>query len=260
MSEKRNANDAGYGVQQPVVDKQDMDATWRHKTARGTVSDLTEISDRKSIEEDERLRENHRKIKAIMEEDKPRHPLQQIPFSEQAAGGISMADLMEGLGTNDLAAIAAGAEDMAQNVAVDMVQRGYRGDGDEASLLAESMGRQPAQSTGAWGLNKMGAKLKGTDKVVPIWKVVDETTKMELPTPYRIQAPAERIVTILNTNNGAINDPRVARINEAYKTHLHLMKNIRSCQKRVNEGQAEYKDKVMELREELEVVNVILGI
>jgi hypothetical protein len=224
------------------------------------MSNLTEISDQKALEEDERLRENHRKIKAIMEEDAPQQPQQRIPFAQQAAGGISMADLMEGLGTSDLAAIAAGAEDMAQNVAVDVVQRGYRGDGDEASLLAESMGRQPAQSTGAWGLSKMGAKLKGTDKIVPVWKVVDEATKMELPTPYRIQAPAERIVTILNTNNGAVNDPRIARINEAYKTHVYLMKNIRNFQKQINEGQVEYKDKVMELREELEAVNVILGI
>jgi len=122
------------------------------------------------------------------------------------------------------------------------------------------MGRQPAQSTGTWGLSKMGAKLKGTEKVVPVWKVIDEETKMELPTPYRIQAPAERIVAILNTNNGAVKDPRIVRINEAYKTHLHLMKNIRSCQKLINEGQVEYKGRVAELREELEAVNVILGI
>jgi len=261
MSEKKSADEAGYAVQQPTQTTQgDMDASWRHKAPRGTMSNLTELSDQKAIEEDERLRENHRVIKAIMEEDAPKQPPQRTPFAEQASGGISMADLMEGLGTNDLAAIAAGAEDMAQNVAVDVVQRGYRGDGDEASLLAESMGRTPAPSTGAWGLSKMGAKLKGTDKVVPVWKVIDEATKMELPTPYRIQAPAERIVAILNTNNGAVNDPRIVRINEAYKTHLHLMKNIRNCQKLVNEGQVEYKDKVMELREELEAVNVVLGI
>lgn len=260
MSEKKSADEAGYAVKQTVIDNSPMDSSWKHKTPRGVVSDLTELSDAKAIAEDERMRENHRKIKAIMEEGEPERPQQRMPFAQQAAGGISMGDLMEGLDTKDLAAIAAGAEDMAQGVAVDMVQRGYRGDGDEASLLAESMGRQPAQSAGTWGLSKMGAKLKGTDKVVPVWKVVDEETKMELPTPYRIQAPAERIVAILNTNNGAVKDPRIVRINEAYKTHLHLMKNIRSCQKLINEGQVEYKGKVAELREELEAVNVILGI
>lgn len=259
---RSRADEVGYTVRQHEArDGTPLDETWRGKAPR----DIGEsISDRRAQEEDARLLEMHRKIKDIMAEDAPPPQQQKQNFGEQSYQGLSMNDLMEGLTQNDLAAIADGMQDMAHQAAVDLVHQGYRGESNEASQLSESMAGQPQAQDGTWKTEKAMARLKGSGKTVPVWQVVDESSGMKLPTPFRIQAPAERIATILNTNNGAVNDPRIRNINEAYNTHVNLMKNIRKYQKMLTEDpdapESKVRAKIQELRYELEGVNVILGV
>jgi hypothetical protein len=259
---RARAEEVGYTVKQhDVRDGTPIDASWRGKAPRECGEN---VSDHKAAEEDARMLEAHRKIKAIMEEDGPPQPQQRQPFSEQSYQGLSMADLMDGLSQNDLASIADGMQDMAQHAAVNLVHQGYQGEPNEASLLSESMAGRPRPQDGTWKTEKAMARLKGSNKTVPVWQIVDESTGMKLPTPYRIQAPAERIATILNTNNGAVNDSRIRNINEAYKTHVNLMKNIRSYQKMLTEdpdvSESKVNAKIRQLRYDLEGVNAILGV
>jgi len=156
-------------------------------------------------------------------------------------GGLSMADLMEGLSPNDfrdgeqpmsrqeMARLARildqGLNDGAQRVARNMVQDAFTEDfPDEASMMAESYSGHTQEGNGDWITEQRAAKLR-SGKVVPVWIVVNETTGMKIEKPFRVQAPAERIATVLNIT-GNVNDPRIRQIQEDYDEHVNLMKNI----------------------------------
>lgn len=193
----------------------------------------------------------------------------------QESGGLSMADLMEGLTPNDFAQegqrpmsrqemarlariMDQGLNDGTQRVARELVQDAYTQDfPDEAAMMAESYGGQPS-GDGDWVTEQRAAKLR-SGKVVPVWFVVNESTGMKIEKPFRVQAPAERIATVLNIT-GNVNDPRIGQIKEGYDEHVTLMKEIRKCRSYIAEGQTEYKRRLTSLQMKLEGVNAKLGI
>jgi len=259
----RSADDMGFEVEQ--VKETDLDQAWRLKHGRVTVDGASDVQARE-LEENARNVEMQKKIKAIMEEDdgsrqgtRPRNTgmLRRGPPQAKPTTGLSMGDLMEGLTTEDMARV--GMDIATDDAARDIVQRSYTENPDEASMMAESYGRQPQNTGGTWTIKKMGARIKNTQKVIPVWKVLDETTKMSIPKVFRVQEPAQRIATILN-QSGNVNDPRISGILVAYDKHVVLMKEVRRTRKLVNEGRSEFRDKLDRLLVDLEQVNWKLGI
>ncbi len=172
--------------------------------------------------EDEKIKEIHRKISAIMEEDEPpRHAPQ-----GQNTGHVRRKN--PNLTIDDLTAVGGGLHDAVNGVGVDLFQDGYMGSDNEAAQLVESMaGRPQADPTWDWQAVKSMATLRGGKKV-PVWMVENSTTGMQINKPFRIQAPAERIVSVLNVTGNA-NDPRVRQITEDYDEYVSLTKQLRKA-------------------------------
>jgi len=260
----KSTQDAGYQVKQ--TNESDMDTSWRH----GENNRAVDVDNAAELHEDRKLREAHQKIKAIMEMDdgdagdmygtvSRKNPGSGGGPSYRRGGGLSLDDLSDGISRDDMARAMGGMADAAGNVARDLVNDGMQQDvPNESTMMAESYGSEPRNTNGTWGVEKMRAKLK-SGKHVPIWKVVDESTGMEIPNPFRIQEPAQRIASIIN-KTGNVNDPRIKGIMEAYKNHIQLMKQIRQLKAAINEGRGELKPKLREVYDLLEETNFKLGI
>ncbi len=249
-----STQDAGYQVKQ--TSESDMDASWRHGEGGRTV----DLDNTAEIHEDQKLREAHQKIKAIMEMDGDDVYGSVSPKNQPGRrGGLSLDDLSEGISRNDMARAMGGMADAAGNVARDLVNDGMQQDTpNESTMMAESYSSEPRNTNGSWGVEKMRAKLKN-GRHVPIWKVVDESTGMVIPNPFRIQEPAQRIASIIN-KTGNVNDPRIKGIMEAYKKHVNLMKQIRQIKTAITEGRGDLKPKLRQVYDELEETNFKLGI
>lgn len=259
----KSTQDAGYQVKQ--TDEADMDTSWRV----GENNRAIDVDNSAELHEDQKLREAHQKIKAIMEMDdgdagdmystvSRRQPVQEQRPARRT-GGLSLDDLSDGISRDDMARAMGGMADAAGNVARDLVNDGMQQDvPNESTMMAESYGSEPRNTNGSWGVEKMRAKLKN-GKHVPIWKVVDESTGMEIPNPFRIQEPAQRIASIIN-KTGNVNDPRIKGILEAYKNHIQLMKQVRQLKAAITEGRGDLKPKLREVYDLLEETNFKLGI
>ena len=172
--------------------------------------------------EDEKIKEIHRKISAIMEEDEPPRRVSQ----GQNTGHVRRKN--PNLSMDDLTAVGGGLHDAVSGVGMDLFHEGYAGGDNEAAQLAESMAGQPhTQPTWDWKAVKSMATLRG-GKQVPVWMVENTTTGMQINKPFRIQAPAERIVSLLNVTGNA-NDPRVRQITEDYNEYVSLTKQLRKA-------------------------------
>lgn len=262
----KSTQDAGYQVKQ--TDESDMDSSWRS----GETGRAVDLDNSAEIHEDQKLREAHQRIKEIMEMDEggdggmygtvsPRN--QQQPGSgggnSGRRGGLSLDDLSDGISRDDMARAMGGMADAAGNVARDLVNNGMQQDTpSESTMMAESYSSEPRDSGGSWSVEKMRAKLK-SGKHVPVWKVIDESTGMEIPNAFRIQEPAQRIASIIN-KTGNVNDPRIKGILEAYKKHVQLMKNARQLKAAITEGRSDLKPKLRQVYDALEEVNWKLGI
>jgi hypothetical protein len=109
-----------------------------------------------------------------------------------------------------------------------------------------------------WTAQKMNAKLK-SGNIVPVWKVVDSKTKMELPTPFRIEEVADKIVNVLNESGNA-NDPRVVSTISSYNKRVQIMKEMQLVKKQISEGSTSKKGRLEQLRSDLASVDYKLGI
>ena len=103
------------------------------------------------------------------------------------------------------------------------------------------------------------ARIKGIQNPVPVWKVLDEDTGMEVPTIFRVQEPADRAAAILN-ESGNLNDPRFKNLIRNYNEHVRLMKESRKLRRAIKEGKQSLRPKLQEVLGELESVNYKLGI
>ncbi len=260
----KSTQDAGYQVKQ--IEEVDMDSSWRH----GENSRAIDVDNSAELHEDQKLREAHQRIKEIMEMDdgaddmygtvRPkRQVVEQRQQPARRGGGLSLDDLSDGISREDMARAMGGMADASGQVASDLVNNGMQQQvPNESTMMAESYGAEPRDAGGSWTVEKMRAKLK-SGKHVPVWKVVDESTGMEIPNAFRIQEPAQRIASIIN-KTGNVNDARIKGIMEAYKSHVTLMKQARQLKAAINEGRSELRPKLRQVHDALEEVNWKLGI
>ena len=103
------------------------------------------------------------------------------------------------------------------------------------------------------------ARIKGVQNQVPVWKVIDEDSGMEVPTVFRVQEPADRAAAILN-ESGNLNDPRFKGLIKAYSEHVRLMKESRKLRRAIKEGRQNLRPRLQEVLGELESINYKLGI
>lgn len=240
MSNKSDAKDAAqFGLHSNPsanIEGTPLDNSATNKLANPRNVDLGDDDARHH--EDEKMREAHRKI--------------------VESGGLTLADLgMVGPAARQMGS---GLERTAEKVAQDLMHQGYNNaTPDEAALLAESYGRQPTPPTGSWGAQKFMARIKGIQNPVPVWKVIDEDTGIEVPTVFRIQEPADRAASILN-ESGNLNDPRFKGLIKSYSEHVRLMRESRKLRRAIKEGRQNLRPKLQEVLGELEVANYKLGI
>ncbi len=213
----------------------DLDTTWRNKGAGLHGIDLDESG---SLREDEKMREARTKI--------------------VETGGLTLADLgMPGAVSQQMGS---GIERTATKVAQDLMHQSFNNQTpDEAAIMAESYGGTPTAMEGSWKAQKFSARIRGMSNPVPVWKVLDEDTGMEVPTVFRVQEPADRAAAILN-ESGNLNDPRFKSLIQAYKQHVTLMKESRKLRRAIKEGQQALRPRLQEVLGELEMVNYKLGI
>ncbi len=260
----RTAQDAGFTVKQ--LDKRedvDLDASWRakqHRALNENYADTGDVQGREFDANNDAIEARRRIMEILGEEDSPTLPQpgqQRRPQPQQQprqSGGLSMEDLMEGMeGQIDSA---------THDVAMDLFQQGLIDEmPNEATMMAESYGRQPRQQPVShdWMTEKYQATLKGTGKKVPVWKIKNKVSGMGMEKPFRIQEAAERIVTILNQTGNA-NDPRIKSIMEAHDEHIAVMKHIRMLRGAIKEGRKDLGGRLTEAQERLEAINYKLGI
>lgn len=234
---------------------------------KGGADVVTDVQSRE-LEADRIAVEARRKIDAILAEDTPdpRSMQNQYEMTGTISGGSNNNSTFDDLAStvpweaNPFATFTGGMEETVRGVATDLVQQGYRGDPNEASLLAESMAGTPRQQAGgSWHTDKRIAKLKGSGKTIPIWQVIDENSGIEIPKKFRMQPPAERVAAVLN-HTGNVNDPRISSISEKHDRYVLLLREMRKARKLLKEGHAEYEDRLQELQYEAEEVGMILGI
>ncbi len=230
----RNAQETGYEVRQldgsTDYDTRELDSSWRSKdpALRGDIAGDVQA---RELAENDVAREARRKIMAILEEDEP--PRRAPPSATgrvRRKAGLDMNDLMEGLDADELAALGGGLNDAMNGTAVDLMQAGYMGEDNEAAQLAESMAgrpQAPTEPTWDWQTVKAAATLRN-GKQVPVWTVENKSTGMGMNKPFRIQAPAERIASVLNVT-GNVNDPRIRQIHEDYDLYVGLTKQLRKA-------------------------------
>ena len=175
---------------------------------------------------------------------------------------LDMNDLVSGLDPRKVRGIMGnGIQNLAGQVATDLVQQGMTSRiPNEATMMSESHSMQPRTTGGDWGVEKMFARLR-SGKQVPVWKVTNEATGMGIERPFRIQEPAQRVASILN-QTGNVNDQRIVSVMEAYDTHIELMKQMRGLKRQLKEStrKGPIKQRIAEIRDELEEVNYKLGI
>ncbi len=253
----RSAQDTGYEVRQldgsSDYGNQELDSSWRHKDP-GIRGDIAGDVQARELAENDIVRDARRKIMEILgdEDEAPSRPQQaQTGRVRRANPGLSMDELSEGLDmggistadhgmtADELAALGIGVNQAADKAAVELLQSGYMGEDDEAAQLAESMAgrpQAPAEPTWDWVAVKGVATLR-SGKQVPVWTVENKSTGMGMNKPFRIQAPAERVASVLNVT-GNVNDPRVKQIHEDYEAYVGLTKQLRKAKQLHESGDA----------------------
>lgn len=242
-----------YTAKQLDGDDVPLDNSWRNKAPSMANSDLVGDVQARELAENDVAREARRKIMAILEEDEA----PQLAPQGHQSGHVRRKNTE--LTMDDLAGIGGGLHDAVGAVGMDLFQEGYMGSDNEAAQMAESMGgRSQSEPTWDWKSVKSVATLRGGKKV-PVWMVENDKTGMNINKPFRIQAPAERIASLLNVTGNA-NDPRVRQIQEDYDKYAMLTKRLRECKQLYESGDRSVKDKAQRIAAELRGVKSRLGI
>ena len=265
-NQSENAADQGYDVKQlPGSDNLDaapeLDARWRTKNPGG-INEVAGDVQARELAENDVAREARRKIIAIMEEEDepPARVPQQAPTGQlrRKNPGLSMEDLMD---SDNRAAIGGGINDAANTAALDLFHAGYMDEDNEAAQMVESMAGRPhtpVETTWDWVTVKAMATLQNK-KRVPVWMVENRANGMKMDKPFRVQAPAERIASLLNIT-GNTNEPRIQQIREDYDRYVSLMKQARKCKQLVESGDQNARKTGTRVVAELRGVKQRLGI
>lgn len=237
---------------QDVNNAPELDSSWRNKSPSMAISDGAGDVQARELAENDVAREARRKIMAILEEDEA----PQVVHGQQT-GHVRRKN--PELTLEDLGAIGGGLNDAVNNVGMDIFQDGMMGTDNEAALMAESMGGQSmAEPSWDWKAVKSMATLRGGKKV-PVWMVENSSTGMQINKPFRIQAPAERIVSLLNVT-GNVNDPRVRQIHEDYDQYVELSRRLRECKRLYESGNKKAAQSGQQISAKLRGVKQRLGI
>jgi hypothetical protein len=243
-----------YAVTEQAGGDTPLDQAWRNKAPSGNLSDIAGDVQARELAENDSAREARRKIIAILEED----DAPQLAPQGQNTGRVRRKNTeltMEDLGGS----IAGGLNDAVKSVGMELFQEGMMGTDNEAAQMAESLGgRSQAEPSWDWKAVKSVATLRGGNQV-PVWMVENTSTGMQINKPFRIQAPAERIVSLLNVTGNA-NDPRVKQIQEDYDQYVHLTKQYRECKKLYESGNKNAANKGQQIAAKLRGVKQRLGI
>ncbi len=249
-----NGNSASdvYTAKTQAGDDTPLDQSWRNNVPSMRGGDIAGDVQARELAENESAREARRKIIAILEEDDAPE------ISPQQHQGRIRRKNPE-LTMEDLGGIAGGLNDTINSVGMDIFQEGMMGGDNEAAQMAESLGgRSQAEPSWDWQAIKSVATLRGGNQV-PVWMVENTSTGMQINKPFRIQAPAERIVSLLNVTGNA-NDPRVKQIQEDYDQYVHLTKQYRECKKLYESGNKNVANKGQQIAAKLRGVKQRLGI
>ena len=241
-----------YAVTEQAGGDTPLDQAWRNNVPSMRGGDIAGDVQARELAENESAREARRKIIAILEEDDAPEIAPQ-----QHQGRIRRKN--PELTMEDLGGIAGGLNDTINSVGMDIFQEGMMGGDNEAAQMAESLGgRSQAEPSWDWKAVKSVATLRGGSKV-PVWMVENTSTGMQINKPFRIQAPAERIVSLLNVTGNA-NDPRVKQIQEDYDQYVHLTKQYRECKKLYESGNKNAAQSGQQIAAKLRGVKQRLGI
>jgi hypothetical protein len=230
-----------------------LDQSWRNHAPSSGGGDIAGDVQARELAENDVVRTARQKIIDILEEDEPpRH----APKGQQT-GRVRRKN--PELTIEDLGGIAGGLNDAVNSVGMELFQDGMMGTDNEAALMAESMGGQSmAEPNWDWKAVKSMATLRGGKKV-PVWMVENSASGMQINKPFRIQAPAERIVSLLNVTGNA-NDPRVKQIHEDYDKYVVLTKKYRECKRLYESGNKNAVQSGQRIAAELRGVKQRLGI
>ena len=141
------------------------------------------------------------------------------------------------------------------------VQQGKQAMNERRALPGQPLNEAapaPAKKATTWNSVQMNAKLK-SGAVVPVWKVTDSKTGMEMPTPFRIQEVADRIAAILN-ESGNVNHPSIVSTVNAYNKRIAIVKEMKQVKDMIAEGQVAKKGRLQQLQGELAAIDMKLGI
>ncbi len=240
-----------YAITAQAGEDAPLDQTWRNNSHSG--GDIAGDVQARELAENDIVRTARQKIIAILEEDEA----PQVAPQGQPSGRLHRKN--PGLTMEDLTEIGGGLHDAISNVGMDLFQEGHKGTDNEAALMAESMGGQSlAEPNWVWKAVKSIATLRGGKKV-PVWVVENTSSGMQINKPFRIQAPAERIVSLLNVT-GNTNDPRVKQIHEDYDKYVVLTKKYRECKRLYESGNKNAGQSGQRIAAELRGVKQRLGI
>lgn len=206
-----------------------MNQSWRKNQHRALTGDRIGEVQARELAENEKFKEINRKIREI------------VGDSDPFTGAVVSKPVQQRspLGLEDL----------------DFGDTG--GHADE--FLSEDMTpARPEKPKGRWMIEHMVVTTK-QGKRIPVWKLVESNLKMQIPHPFRLEAAAQRVLSVLN-RTGNPSDPRVNALIEAELKHINLLKQIRMTRESIKEGNTRMKPKLQQLLVEFDQINSKLGI
>jgi len=123
---------------------------------------------------------------------------------------------------------------------------------NEASMMMEQEAYQPPQQMDGWSVVKQSAQLQ-SGKRIAVFVVEDSLTGMTTGKKYRLAEVAEKVARVVNATNNP-SDSRIGMIDQAYDTHVKLMREKAAARKDGN------GKRVAMIESKLQEVNTRLGI
>lgn len=184
------------------------------------------------------------------------------PANQIAQAILTEDDMYGGLSAEDAAAIRSSQplfeDDPMRYSTQSSIVDSYGAPIQRRQPLVERMPEKQPMRNPTWSAKKLRAKLTNGE-IVPVWKVTDSQSGIEMPTNFRIVEFAERVADILN-ETGNINDARVVSTTGAYNKRVKLLKEMKQAKLNAQEGDISAKKRVSILKEEIAAIDYRFGI
>lgn len=116
---------------------------------------------------------------------------------------------------------------------------------------------EPQTVTENWKVKRYLGETRGGSEV-HVWRVENAKTGTKLPSLFRIEGVASRIVLALN-ESGDLNDPRVLSLTNAYEKRDRLLKEARQLEKSAD-GKQMKSERLRQIRAEINQLDYKLGV